>query len=238
MALAVTLVWAAWPTVATALDVPDAPRDAATGSPATPGAPISVSTSTTVSVPPPSTATAPPVPVTDAPAPTEAPAPPAPPAPATDPPVTNPPVTDPPPAPSAASVAVASTSGLCDGVATAVLDAMNRDRAGNGVGPLCANAQLTGIAQAWADHLAQTQTFVHQDLLAVISATPFHLLAENLLAGPSPLITDQIEGAWMASSGHREHILDGSLVAAGVGTAISADGRLYVVVDFGGNVTA
>jgi len=189
MALAVTLVWAAWPTVATALDVPDAPRDAATGSPATPGAPISVSTSTTVSVPPPSTATAPPVPVTDAPAPTavtEAPAPPAPPAPSTDPPVTNPPVTDPPPAPSAGSVAVASTSGLCDGVATAVLDAMNRDRAGNGVGPLCANAQLTGIAQAWADHLAQTQTFVHQDLLAVISATPFHLLAENLLAGPSP----------------------------------------------------
>ncbi len=135
-------------------------------------------------------------------------------------------------------MAAASTPSLCDAAASDVLDAMNRDRAGNGVGSLCANAQLTGIAQAWADHLAQTQTFVHQDLLAVISATPFHRLAENLLVGSRLLTTAQMEGAWMASPGHREHILDGSLVAAGVGTAVSAQGRVYVVVDFGGDVTA
>jgi uncharacterized protein YkwD len=135
-------------------------------------------------------------------------------------------------------VTAASTLDVCDTAASAVLDAMNRDRAANGVGALCANAQLTGIAQAWAEHLAQTQTFVHQDLLALIPTTPFHKLSENLLTGSPLLTTDQMEGAWMASPDHRENILDGSLVAAGVGTAVSAAGRVYVVVDFGGDVTA
>jgi uncharacterized protein YkwD len=115
-----------------------------------------------------------------------------------------------------------------------VIDAMNRDRAGNGVPALCANAQLTGIAQAWADHLAQTGTFVHQDLWGVVSTTPFRAMAENLLQGPGAIATDQMEAAWMASPGHREHILDPTYAAAGVGIAQGTDGRVYAVVEFGG----
>ena len=235
IALAVALVWAAWPTVAGALDAEHARRDLATRPPVTTaGVSTTVSTSTTVSAPP-SPSSAPPVPATEATvsAPvTEAPTP------AELAPAIDTPAPPPSPAPTDPPVAAASPPSLCDAAASDVLDAMNRDRAGNGVGSLCANAQLTGIAQAWADHLAQTQTFVHQDLLAVISATPFHRLAENLLVGSRILTPAQMEGAWMASPGHREHILDGRLVAAGVGSAVSAQGRVYVVVDFGGDVTA
>ena len=116
---------------------------------------------------------------------------------------------------------------------------MNNDRAGNGIGPLCANAQLTGIAQAWADHLAQTKTFAHQDLYAVLTPLPFRIIAENLLVAPEArATTTTMEAAWMASAGHRDHILDGRYTFAGVGIARSDDGRVFVVVDLAGEVMA
>ena len=59
-------------------------------------------------------------------------------------------------------------------------------------------------------------------------------MAENLLRGPASITPDQMEGAWMGSPGHRVHILDGTYLAAGVGVALGADGRLYAVVEFGG----
>jgi uncharacterized protein YkwD len=43
-----------------------------------------------------------------------------------------------------------------------------------------------------------------------------------------------MEGAWMNSAGHRENILNGAFGVAGVGIAVSADGRIWVAVDFGG----
>ena len=42
----------------------------------------------------------------------------------------------------------------------------------------------------------------------------------------------------MASPGHRDDILDGRYITAGVGIAYSDDGRIFVVVDFGGEVMA
>jgi uncharacterized protein YkwD len=36
------------------------------------------------------------------------------------------------------------------------------------------------------------------------------------------------------STEHRANIFNGAFTAAGVGTAISADGRIWVAVDFGG----
>lgn len=229
MVLGVLLVWSAWPTVAGAFDG----ADARATSPVTPATVSTTATpSTTVNAPPPSTAVAPaPAPATEPPPTVPATAAPVPDAPVE---VASPASTQAP----APAVVAATTPNVCDAAVGDIVAAMNRDRAGNGVGPLCANAQLTGLAQAWADHLAQTQTFVHQDLLAIISTTPFRRLAENLLVGSGLLSVDGMEGAWMASPGHRDNILDSRLVAAGVGMAVSAAGSVYVVVDFGGDIRA
>jgi len=59
-------------------------------------------------------------------------------------------------------------------------------------------------------------------------------LGENILVGPNGMSSSAMETTWMNSSGHRVNILNGSFTVAGVGVAVSADGRIWVAVDFGG----
>ena len=122
----------------------------------------------------------------------------------------------------------------CDGAGSSVINAMNGDRSAAGLGQLCANAQLNGFAQSWANWMAQNQSLSHQDLGAVLGGTAFNTVAENILTGPGSMSAGQMEGAWMASSGHRENILNGAYSAAGVGIAYSSDGQVWVAVEFGG----
>jgi uncharacterized protein YkwD len=131
----------------------------------------------------------------------------------------------PPPAPAAS---------FCDGSGSGVIDAMNGDRRANGLAALCGNGQLQGIAQNWANWMAQNATLTHQDLSAVIGGTPFLAMAENILVGPGGLSVGEMESAWMQSPSHRANILSGAYSAAGVGIAYSSDGRVWVAVDFGG----
>ncbi|HEY3671459.1 MAG TPA: CAP domain-containing protein [Acidimicrobiia bacterium] len=111
---------------------------------------------------------------------------------------------------------------------------MNGDRTAAGLGQLCANSQLNGYAQSWANWMAQNQSLTHQDLNAVLSGTSFNSVAENILVGPGGMSSGQMEAAWMASAGHRENILNGGYRAAGVGIAYSSDGQVWVAVEFGG----
>jgi uncharacterized protein YkwD len=115
-----------------------------------------------------------------------------------------------------------------------VINAMNGDRTANGLGQLCASAQLNGYAQSWANWMAANQSLTHQDLGAVLAGTSFNNVAENILSGPGGMSSGQMEAAWMASPGHRENILNGAYTAAGVGIAYSSDGRVWVAVEFGG----
>jgi uncharacterized protein YkwD len=165
---------------------------------------------------------------TTTPAPPDAteppPAPPPPPAPATPSPVAAPaPPPPPPPAPACGGGQGATT-----------LDAMNADRAANGLAPLCGNGQLAAAAQQWANWMAQNASLTHQDLNALIGRTPFHTVGENILVAPVGTSASAWEGAWMGSPGHRANILSGAFTSAGAGSAVSADGRVWVCVDFGG----
>jgi uncharacterized protein YkwD len=153
-------------------------------------------------------------------APTTSPPPPPPPTEAPTPVV----VVPPPPAPAP----------VCDGGGSAVIDAMNRDRASAGLGGLCASSQLNGFAQSWANWMAAHQSLSHQDLGAVLAGTSFSSVAENILAGPGGMSSGDMEAAWMASPGHRENIMNGAYTAAGVGVAYSGDGQVWVAVEFGG----
>ena len=148
-----------------------------------------------------------------------------PPPPPTEPPAPAPvEVVPPPPAPAP----------VCDGGGSGVIAAMNGDRAAAGLGALCANGALNGYAQSWANWMAQNQSLTHQDLGAVLGGTSFNTVAENILTGPGGMSTGQMEAAWMASAGHRDNILNGAYVAAGVGIAYSGDGQVWVAVEFGG----
>ena len=111
---------------------------------------------------------------------------------------------------------------------------MNSDRAANGLPPLAWNNQLGGFAQNWANQMAASVSLTHQNLAALIGGTGFTTMGENILDGPGNLSAGAMESLWMNSAPHRANILNGAFKAAGVGLAISADGRIWACVDFGG----
>jgi uncharacterized protein YkwD len=164
---------------------------------------------------------------TTAPPPDPAPAAGAAPAPAPAPQPAPPPAPDPEPAPAPPAPAGCSGGG-------GVIGAHNADRAAAGLAGLCANGQLAGFAQNWANQMAATQSLVHQDIGALINSTSFSTMGENILSGPGDFSPGQMESAWMNSPSHRANILNGAYSQVGVGVAYSSDGRVWVCVDFGG----
>ena len=124
-----------------------------------------------------------------------------------------------------------------DGITAGVFNAMNRDRAANGMPVMGWNNQLAGLGSSWAAHLAAANGgLVHQNLADVLYSPGYEgytTLGENLLVGPEAMNTDQMEAAWMASTGHRANILRGSFTTVGVGYAYG-NGRIWVAVEFGG----
>ena len=149
------------------------------------------------------------------------------------PPPPGPPPPAPPPAPAPAQAAAAAPAG-CGGFRSATIDAMNADRAANGLGALCGNDQLASAAQRWANWMAQNASLSHQGLGGLFAGTPFHTVGENILVSGVGSSVSSWEAAWMASPEHRANILSGAFTAAGSGSAVSADGRIWVCVDFGG----
>ena len=119
----------------------------------------------------------------------------------------------------------------------AVLEAINQDRARNGVGALSGSAQLSALASAWSRQVANTGSLSHQDpglILGSPGYDEYRAFGENVLVGSASLTAAQIEGTWMSSPEHRSNILFPTFNIAGVGCVIGPDRRLWVVVDFGG----
>ena len=119
--------------------------------------------------------------------------------------------------------------------ATDVVNAMNQDRAANGLAPLTPDPQLTSLAQSWANHLAIIGTIDHQDLegLRATSLSNWQSLGENTIDGPENMSASEMETVWMSDVGHRENILRAKVNFVGVGVARDGAGLMWVVVDFG-----
>jgi uncharacterized protein YkwD len=115
-----------------------------------------------------------------------------------------------------------------------MVDAMNRDRAANGVAPLCGNGQLAGFAQNWANWMAHNLSLEHENIAGLILGTPFRTLGQNILVGPATTSIAQMEASFMHSPDHRSNVLSGSFSVAASGFALSTDGRVWMCVDFGG----
>jgi hypothetical protein len=111
--------------------------------------------------------------------------------------------------------------------------ATNSARANSGLAPLALNAQLTAIAQAWANHLAAANVLSHNGALRS-QVSNWTVLGENVgMAGDIP----SVQGAFLASPEHRANILNAAYTQMGVASASSTYPScgctvIWVVVDF------
>jgi uncharacterized protein YkwD len=130
-----------------------------------------------------------------------------------------------------------SSSGPTDPYISALYQAMNQDRANNGLPPLSHSPKLENLAGTWAWQMASANSLYHQDLAGVLN-TPdfqaFHTLGENIIVAPGSYTPQQLEAAWMASAPHRANILSGAFNVVGLGRFVGPDGRLWAAADFGG----
>ena len=111
--------------------------------------------------------------------------------------------------------------------------ATNGARAAAGLPPLQIDGQLSAVAQAWAEHMAATNTLSHNGALRS-QVTNWTFLGENVgYAGDIPTV----QQAFMNSPEHRANILNAHYTQMGVGSATSISPAcncqlLWVVVDF------
>jgi hypothetical protein len=135
---------------------------------------------------------------------------------------------------SAAFAGAASASPAGD-----LASATNTARASAGLAPLSVNAQLSAVAQAWANKLAAANVLSHNPALQA-QVSNWTVLGENVgMAGDVPTV----QAAFMASPHHKANILDPRYTQMGVGSATSIYPScgcpvLWVVVDFRRPATA
>jgi hypothetical protein len=117
--------------------------------------------------------------------------------------------------------------------ATDLASATNSARISAGLPALTINAQLTAVAQAWANHLAAAGALSHNPQLRT-QVTDWNVLGENVgVAGDIPTV----QAAFMASAPHKANILNTSYTQMGVASATSIYAGcgcqvLWVVIDF------
>jgi hypothetical protein len=92
---------------------------------------------------------------------------------------------------------------------------INALRAQVGVQPLLVDAQLTGLAQNWANHMASVQQLSHSSLTAGVTEK-WSKLGENVGVGPG---NDTIWNAFLHSSEHYANLVDPAFNRVGVGVA-------------------
>jgi hypothetical protein len=104
---------------------------------------------------------------------------------------------------------------------------MNQERAEHGRAALTWRADLADVAQGWAQHMASTQELAHNPGLAR-QVHNWQVLGENVGVGPT---LDDLDRAFMASTEHRDNILDSDYTDVGVGS-VSDDKNIWIVIDF------
>jgi uncharacterized protein YkwD len=123
----------------------------------------------------------------------------------------------------------------------ALLNAMNRARARNGLGPLTVDGRLERVARGHTREMLATNTFAHGSFVQRMTQFDaiFSVMGENLAWGAGPRGTaGVIVAAWLASPEHRANLLDPAFsrvgVGASVGTFLGTTGAHVVTADFAG----
>ncbi|HVM19485.1 MAG TPA: CAP domain-containing protein [Egibacteraceae bacterium] len=113
---------------------------------------------------------------------------------------------------------------------------INAERKARGLPALTRNLQMVRLGRQWATTMAARQRLYHRPDLADAVYGPYRRLGENVgyarVAGASDAeLARRIHEAFMASSGHRAHIL-GRFNQVGVGVVRAGNGGMWVAVNF------
>ncbi|MFC8733098.1 CAP domain-containing protein [Luteimicrobium sp. NPDC057192] len=129
----------------------------------------------------------------------------------------------------ASTLLVAPTAAHASGAGTLAAD-INAARASAGLGRLVYDGSLTGVAQAWANHMASTDQLAHNPSTPAQIRGGWSAWGENVgftTTGSASVLHQ----AFMASAGHRANILNKSFTSLGVGWA-TKNGHTYVAEVF------
>lgn len=144
----------------------------------------------------------------------------------------------------AVAAALAATAGIFSGAGAAqangpvltgdggqawrAYELVNEARTQAGLPALGLTEEANRVATDWAFRMAGDAQLKHNpDLSGQLQG--WSLIAENVGVGSS---SDELQGAFMASPGHRANILRAEVSVVGLGAVRSADGRLWVVQVF------
>ena len=107
----------------------------------------------------------------------------------------------------------------------------NSVRAGRGVPALGREASLDSAAAGWARELATSGVLRHSGLPQQLLGKPWSTVGENVGFGATSVV---IHDALVNSAGHLANIVSPNFTRLGVGAAVDANGRLWVVELFAG----
>jgi uncharacterized protein YkwD len=120
-----------------------------------------------------------------------------------------------------------------------LFEALNRERAAQGLGALQWDVALFKAARLHALRMANLNMVEHQlpgepnlETRLAEAGARFATIAENIAVGPSP---PKIHAGWMDSPGHRKNILDRRFTSVGI-AAVRGQGGLFAVEDFSQSV--
>lgn len=111
-----------------------------------------------------------------------------------------------------------------------VYERINDERAARGLAPLAWDADLSGIAQGWSEHMIRTGVYEHSPD-SYRAHIRFVGSAENIAMGQRS--STEVHVGWMRSEGHRRTILSPDLDAVGVGVVCRKDGVMWATQVFG-----
>ncbi|MPZ73868.1 MAG: hypothetical protein GEU74_11655 [Nitriliruptorales bacterium] len=119
---------------------------------------------------------------------------------------------------------------------SAMVNRINQERTERGLSRLALNLQMTRLGREWARTMANHQRVYHRPDLADQIYGPYVRIGENvgmtkLTGATATELVDRLHRAFMASTGHRSHIL-GRFNQVGVGIRRTADGAMWVAVNF------
>ena len=107
---------------------------------------------------------------------------------------------------------------------------INQVRASRRLPALTVNGQLTGVARAWALHMAIMGSLSHNPNLSAQAPGGWMVIAENVGMGPP---ANSIQAGFASSPPHYANMTNSQVTQVGVGV-LSSNGTLWVVEDFWG----
>lgn len=121
------------------------------------------------------------------------------------------------------------------GQAACFTAAINTARQQAGVPKLATDAALVSLAQAHAAKMAAAGGIFHNTSLPDMAPPDWQTVGENVGMGPG---CADVARAFMASTEHRDNILDPAYSTLGVGVSVGHHGTVYVTEDFMGTASA